>query len=160
MGKIILIGCGKAKRNERCRASDLYCGPFFRQRLAYAKRQVADSHDCEYAILSARFGLVKPDTELEPYDHTMAMWSCLDRIAWVAGVVVQLCEYVDNDLLDWADIRSIHIELHAGADYAEPLVDVLRNVGFSASWPVKGMAQGQQMRWYSQHLQGGFAAAR
>lgn len=144
MSKIILIGCGKLKRDNICAARDLYCGSLFDSRRQYAERQIAP-----WLILSAKHGLLNPDTIVSPYDLVISDLSPLDQVAWSAGVVLQLCEFIDNDTLNFAELRDVHCEIHAGAGYAERLVDVLTAAGFSASWPVKGLSQGLQMKFYA-----------
>lgn len=144
MSRIILIGCGKTKLAVSCAASELYCGSLFRKRLRFAEESGE-----EFLILSAKHGLIDPASIVAPYDQSIGDKSALDQIAWAVGVVGQLCEFIDNDQMSFAELRKVHCEIHAGADYAERLVDVLIAAGFSASWPVRGLSQGEQMRWYS-----------
>lgn len=68
MPSLVVIGCGRAKRPVTSPARLLYTGSYFLlcQRAALALRP-----DNGYLILSAKYGLVTPDTELEPYDLRM-----------------------------------------------------------------------------------------
>lgn len=54
-----------------------------------------------------------------------------------------------DDLEQAIALREVHCELHAGSDYADQLIDVLIAVGFSASWPVRGLTQGELMHFYT-----------
>lgn len=145
MSKVLLIGCGKSKRDVlACPAEELYCGALFLKRLAFAR-----SARCPFLILSARYGLIEPGSIVMSYDKSLKDLSPLNQVAWSVGVVTQFCEYLDNDSLTFSDLRKVHCEIHAGADYAERLMDLLIGSGFSASWPVKGMSQGEQMAFYT-----------
>lgn len=141
----MLIGCGKAKSAAPCAARDLYTGSLFAKRRAYAE---ASPH--HWWIVSAKLGLVCPDQVVQPYDLTMSGLSPLDRSAWALSVARELLDVTP----DGADLRSACVEIHAGADYAENLRDVLRAVGLSVDWPVEGMEIGEQMRWYSEAIKG------
>lgn len=89
----VVIGCGAAKRKlaagETCAAVDLYTGPLFLSRLAYA-RALGGPH----AIVSARHGVVAPDAQLAPYEHDLRAQSKRERVAWsdrVAHHLAALC---------------------------------------------------------------------
>lgn len=145
MSKTILIGCGKTKRAERTVAKDLYTGSLFR-----ARRNYAEKSGCEWRIISAARGVLHPDELIEPYDTKMSDLSFLDRVAWPLAVTSNLIDYME----DWAvtdarGLREVVIEIHAGADYAERLKDVIIAAGMQAIWPMKGLSQGEQMKWYA-----------
>jgi hypothetical protein len=72
-----LVACGKAKLDRAAPARELYVGSLFLQTSAWAEA-VAD----EWAILSARHGLVLPDEVLEPYDLTLRQMDVADRVRW------------------------------------------------------------------------------
>jgi hypothetical protein len=61
--KIAIIGCSKSKQNYTCRADEMYTGTIFQKSYEVAK-QITDN----IYILSAKYGLLKPDTIIEPYD--------------------------------------------------------------------------------------------
>lgn len=139
---MIIIGCGKSKRREACAASDLYTGGLFAARRKYAER--CTEH---WYILSAKFGMLTPSQVISPYDCTMRQQAPIDQVAWCAGVVLQICDLLPDN----ARPRGCKIEIHAGEDYADPLVTVLRNFGFQAEWPVRGLGIGQQLAWYQSY---------
>jgi len=62
---VIIVACGSKKRNEPSRARDLYAGPYFRAALSYA---LAVSPARDVFILSAKYGLLGLNDEIEPYD--------------------------------------------------------------------------------------------
>lgn len=143
----ILIGCGKRKAATAQPAADLYTGSLFRKRRAYAEK-----FGQRWFVLSARHGLVPPNVIIKPYDLTLSQLCQLDRMAWAVGVVQSLLSEMTGDFVS----DSFSIELHAGEDYSEPLRQLLPAVGIQYDWPVRGMSQGDQMRWYTQAIERGF----
>ena len=134
-----LIGCGKKKRAERVAARDLYTGPLFR-----ARREYAEATGAPWYVVSAKYGLLSPDQGVGPYDLTIKDLCEPDRAAWALCTI----RAVLDDLTDDTHLREVILEVHAGADYAEPLVEVARAAGFSTDWPVQGLGIGEQRAWY------------
>lgn len=60
---LTIISCSNKKRDYACRADEMYIGPFFVKLYELAKRIGGDIY-----ISSAKHGLLKPDTIIEPYD--------------------------------------------------------------------------------------------
>ena len=63
MNTLTIISCSNKKRDYACRADEMYIGPFFTKLYNLAKRIGGDIY-----ISSAWYGLIKPDTIIEPYD--------------------------------------------------------------------------------------------
>ena len=63
MKTLTIISCSNKKRDYACRADEMYIGPFFVKLYDLAKRIGGDIY-----ISSAKYGLLKPDTIIEPYD--------------------------------------------------------------------------------------------
>lgn len=62
--ELIVIPCGARKLDHRARAADMYTGSYHR-----ACRRAAEAmRPDRLLILSARYGLLGPDDEIEPYD--------------------------------------------------------------------------------------------
>lgn len=141
LARMILIGCGKRKSPSPCRADEMYTGSLFRKRLDYARRS-----GWPFFIVSAKYGLLSPHTEIAPYDRTATDLRPLELSAWSLTVV----QAVISQLSEPFDPRRFVVELHMGADYAEPLRSVLPAIGISYDWPVRGLSQGAQMRWYTE----------
>lgn len=94
---VVILGCGKAKRRVASPAVDLYTGPLYRDRLALA-RALGGPH----AILSAKHGLISPETVIEPYDVTLTDWMARGP------------QPTDVDDESWIDLRQrVHAQLHA-----------------------------------------------
>ena len=80
-------------------------------------------------ILSARYGLVWPQTVIEPYDETLRGKTSGERRAWAAHVLAAV-PTADSYVI-WA-----------GRIYAEHLAGALR-----AELPLRGLGIGQQLAY-------------
>jgi hypothetical protein len=134
---VLLVGAGKRKAEGPAPAEDLYTGPIFRARRAHVERR-----GLAWFILSPRFGLLRPDEVIAPYDLPMAQQGVDYRRAWAESVVHQLAAALGS-----LDNRTV--ELHAGAAYVGPLRDPLRQRGATVLEPVAGLSQGHQLQWYA-----------
>ncbi|MBC8386521.1 MAG: hypothetical protein H8E13_00505 [Actinobacteria bacterium] len=67
MKTVILISCSKRKLSYSAKARHMYQGANFKKSLLYAEMLNAD----KIFILSAKYGLLKLDTVIEPYDETL-----------------------------------------------------------------------------------------
>ena len=119
--KIALIACGKTKTPHAAPAKDLYQGTLFKKSYAYA---LAEGFD-EIYILSAKHGLVHPDTELEPYEETLVGKPKRHREMWALQV---------QNKLPKGDITYL-----AGTVYREFLP--------TGDCPMFGLSIGRQLQW-------------
>ena len=74
-----LLACGRLKADRPLPARELYVSPLFRAARAYAERRYGPDR---WLILSARHGLVDPETVLAPYDLSLHQLSAAERQAW------------------------------------------------------------------------------
>ena len=136
--KIALVACVKTKRAVPSPAHGLYTSPLFRKASSYA-RQIAD----EWYILSAKHGLLDPETVIEPYEKTVRTMPVAERKAWAREVVAQL-----RQVLRPGD-RVVFL---AGTRYRENLVDPVRQMGCRVEIPIAGLSFGQQLQWLNEHI--------
>lgn len=141
----VLIGCGSAKRAEPAAARDLYTGSLFRYRRRYAERFGKDG----WMIISAKYGLVHPDTVIEPYDLHVKQLTRSKQEAWAKQVGEQFSlvrAWLPNQRFAGERCRSL--ELHLGWTYIELLWPWLRD------WhaPMAHMGIGEQLHWYKETL--------
>jgi len=146
-GRVGLVGCVKAKLDHAAPAADLYVSTLFRGRRAYVERT------CErWFILSALYGLVRPNVLLEPYDAALNKASRADRRTWATSVLSEL----DAELESCA---ALTFEIHAGASYVDyGLVDGLLARGAVVERPCVGLSMGQQLAFYAEPHAAGAAA--
>jgi hypothetical protein len=133
-----LVGCVKTKRDHAAPARDLYISPLFRGRRAYVERTCA-----RWFILSAKHGLVEPDTLLEPYDVTLDSASPRERRAWSVGVLEALRQRV-------GELEGLTFEAHAGSSYLDfGLADGLVVAGEKVIRPAHGLGMFEQQAFYA-----------
>jgi hypothetical protein len=130
MTRIGLVACGKGKLDRPAPARELYNGALFRKASAYCEA----TYD-RWLILSAKHGLIDPETVVEPYDLSLSHLDHAGRRAWAERVVAELRR---RNLLD------AEFYLHAGEKYARPLEPLLG----ATNRPLRGLGIGRQLAWY------------
>jgi hypothetical protein len=124
-----LVACGKGKIDHPASAADLYNGAHFRKASAYCR----DHYD-RWAILSAKHGLLLPETVIAPYDLSLRHLTAAERRAWGDRVLEQFAAL---------GLDAPRVFLHAGDRYAEHLTGPLQ-----AERPLRGLGIGRQLAWY------------
>jgi hypothetical protein len=126
----------KSKRTFAAAAKDLYTSALFTKERAYAERT-----GVPWYILSAKYGLVRPDESIEPYEMYLPETAPSYRRAWGARVIEQLgnCE---------GPLQGKVIEIHAGAAYLEALRSGLTKLGALVTEPLEGLRLGERLAWY------------
>ncbi|HVT78344.1 MAG TPA: hypothetical protein VHD87_15010 [Acidimicrobiales bacterium] len=136
--RIGLVGCVKAKRGHDSPARDLYVSPLFAGR----RRWVEQTCD-EWWILSARFGLVHPDTVLFPYETSLTTARAEQRRLWGRATAAAILDEVNPAPGDV-------VEIHAGAAYTDfGLVEVLELSGVTVELPAEHLGIGDQLHLYA-----------
>jgi len=82
---IALVSCGRRKRDHSTKARNLYSSSWFDKASAYAEK-VSDA----WYILSAKYGLLEPDTVISPYDQTLNTMPADERETWGEKVIDEL----------------------------------------------------------------------
>jgi uncharacterized protein DUF6884 len=136
MKKIVLLSCVSKKRQHKTKASDLYTSPLFRFALQYARNQKPDA----VFILSAKYGLLDLDTEIEPYDITLNKMTSAQRKEWAKEVAAQLKKR--------ADVEIDHFVFLAGQKYRENLISHIGNYEI----PMEGLGIGKQLQFLKRFL--------
>jgi len=137
MKSLGLISCTKSKRNYPCRASEMYsASDLFRKAYSYATK----NYDF-VAILSAKYGLLFPDDEMEPYNLTLNNMQSQQRKEWAEKVL--------NQMQNRLKLEDCKVFFHAGKKYREHLASKLRTIGIQCETPLEGLGIGKQKAWYS-----------
>jgi len=90
--RVGLIACSKGKLSQPAAARDLYTGPLFQ----LSKQWVLSRYDeklgpiNEWAILSAKYGLVVPSLVIRPYDEALSKMKEPQRKEWAESTRHQL----------------------------------------------------------------------
>jgi hypothetical protein len=137
---IVLIGCVKTKQLRAMPAAELFTGALFDRR-----RRYAEDADVPWYLLSGKYGLLEPDEVIGPYDEYLADQSRAYRDAWGRWVVTRLRLLVPQ-------LTGTRVEIHAGRDYVEPIRSRLEALGAVVETPLNHLRQGEQLRWYDQHV--------
>ncbi len=130
MKNIVLISCVSQKRPYPCKAKDINISALFKKNLAYARRLNPDA----IYILSAKYGLLDLDTEIEPYNQTLNDMPAGEIRRWAKKVLQQLRQV--------ADIRQDHFIFLAGMKYRKYLLPYLK----SYEVPFEGLTIGKQLQ--------------
>lgn len=164
MKNIGLIACGKAKLDHPAPARELYTGSLFRAARAYVEATCD-----EWAILSAKHGLVLPDQVLAPYEQRLPSRG-EDQLAWArrvneairrrwcaSGYVAGPPDEYGGRPVGWDPERlDVRFVVLAGADY-RICVERSRANGdwilpIPCDTPLAGLGLGQQLGWLSRNL--------
>ena len=100
---------------------------------------------CPWRILSAEYGLVHPEEEIEPYEKTLNTMRVAERHTWAGHVLAGL-----EPCLDGVDT----VVFLAGQRYREFLEPALRDQGYTVRVPMTGLPQGKQLAWLNDCLRG------
>ncbi len=128
---IYLVSCVSVKQGYPCAAKDLYQSDWFLK-----ARRYVEAKGCPWFILSAKYGLVDPEKEIEPYEKTLNNMGARERRNWAAPVL--------EDLLKLDPCRFVFL---AGARYRENLAAPLEDAGYEVDVPMEGMRIGEQLSW-------------
>lgn len=134
MRKIVLISCVSKKRPNKSRACDLYISPLFKKNLQYALKLQPD----HIFILSAKYGLITLDDEIEPYDLTLNTMSVKEIKDWAQRVL--------DDLAGRTDLQQDQFIFLAGSKYRKYLIDHLAHFDV----PFEGLPIGKQLQRLSE----------
>lgn len=121
---IVLVACCGQKLDRVAPARDIYTSDLFKKARAWAETFGA----CWY-VLSAKYGVLPPAREIEPYDETLADKAAHELAIWNAMVRTQFAGVHRN------------IVVLAGARYRGWLQGVEHRA------PMAGMGIGQQKAW-------------
>lgn len=103
----------------------------FRAALQYAQQFSPD----RIFILSAKYGLVQLDDEIDPYDVTLKDMSVQERKRWASKVLQELRRY--------CDLERDHFIILAGNRYREYLLPHLKSYDI----PLAGLPIGRQLQY-------------
>ena len=133
---LCLVSCVSVKQPAATPARELYTSPWF-----HKARACVEAIGCPWYILSAKYGLVDPDTTIAPYNLTLKSMPVNRRRAWANGVLEDLAPQLTG-------VKSA--AFLAGKAYREFLDPALRERGMTIYVPMEGMRIGKQLAWLGQ----------
>lgn len=133
MARICLISCVSMKAGTKKKASELYLSPLFK-----GAKEFAINNSDRWYILSAKYGLVSPESNIEPYDATLNKMTTENKRNWAKSVYRSLvrCTQTDDE-----------ITFLAGANYRKYLIPLLADRGNRVLTPMEGLSIGKQLKW-------------
>ena len=137
-----LVSCTKRKQEYPCKASEMYQpSDLFKKAYSYCKK----TYD-RVAILSAKYGLLYTDDEIEPYDLTLNTMNTQKIFDWSNKVFSQM-----QDRFDLNEIETVFF--HAGNNYRKYLIPKLETLGIEVKIPLVKLSLGKQLGWYKKKLE-------
>mgnify|MGYP004512993149 CR=1 FL=1 len=117
---ILLVSCGRRKSSVPCQAKEMYNSFRFQQ-----IKTIAENLNLKWYIMSAKYGLLNPESVIEPYD--MCLTQCSDEYQqkWAQCIV---SKFVGLD-------KNTTFAVIANDDYSRNIVPLLVAEGFSVIAP-------------------------
>jgi hypothetical protein len=133
-----LISCSKSKGTHRDIASNLYVSPLYRKSVLIAR-----AWGLKFSILSAKYGLLDPESMIEPYDLTLKGASKQFKDEWAYRVDSQIRCTID---------KRISLIVLAGDDYYAPLTaaGAVNPLNFFA--PMRGLSLGNRLAFLNEGI--------
>jgi len=128
--RIVLISCVSQKRPYRAKARDLYVSTLFKLSLKYAEKLAPD----EIFVLSAKYGLLSLEQEIEPYEKTLNNMSSSEIKLWANEVLTQIRNI--------CSIEDSEFTFLAGDKYRKYLLPHIKHYRL----PLKGLRIGEQLQ--------------
>ena len=133
---IVFLSCTKTKRNVTCKARDMYTSDLFVKSLAYAE----SLHPDKIYILSAKYGLLRLDQIIDPYEQTLAGAKGGTCKQWAVMVYKQMLKEGINFSEDALFL--------CGENYRKYLMTKFPN----GEAPLKNLGIGMQKKFYAEKL--------
>jgi hypothetical protein len=137
MNKIALISCTKTKQDYRCEAREMYHKSTLFKKIT---KFVENSNYDDWFIISAKYGLLRKNEVIEPYDITLYNMNVEQRRKWATCVF-------ESILL----LNPTNIDIFAGERYRQYLLPYLEKHSITFNVPLKGMQIGEQLSYLSDY---------
>ena len=129
--RIVIIGCGKSKKSTAMTAENIYTSTLFS-----LSRKYAQLNSDRWFIVSAKHGLIAPDTVIEPYEQLLT------------GSLAPIAAKIQKQIRDCDSFPIAEsIQVIAGRKYVDALR--LTSVSEKICCPVEGMPLFRRMAWLS-----------
>jgi len=138
MTKIVLISCASKKLQRKAKAKELCISPLFKLNLQYAQSLQPD----RIFILSAKYGLLDLNEEIEPYDETLNKKSESEIKLWTENVLEKLKQE--------ADLEKDEFIFLAGEKYRRYLIPCITNCKI----PMQNLGIGRQLEFLKKNTAG------
>lgn len=141
MAKIVLLSCTKSKLDKPAPAKDMYSpSPMFQKTKAYGETLKPD----KMFILSAKYGLLPMDKQIEPYDLTLKTMKADEKSKWGDTVKQQMSQAGVNP-------QSDKFVFLTGSEYMKPLAEFIPEENVEK--PMEGKRMGERLSWLNSQVQ-------
>ena len=141
MANIVLLSCTKSKLDKPAPAKDMYSpSPMFQKTKAYGETLKPD----KMFILSAKYGLLPMDKQIEPYDLTLKTMKKDEKDKWGAMVKQQMGKVGVNP-------QSDKFTFLTGSEYMKPLEEFIPEGNIEK--PMEGKRMGERLSWLNSQVQ-------
>lgn len=137
--KIYLVSCVSKKRDGVHAAKDLYCSELFKRSRKYVEQRLENGD--KWFILSAKYGLLNPETQVGKYDETLNKMYKTERYIWATKAVIPELRREINS--------ATEIVFLAGKNYTEFLTKWLDSKGIKYTDLLKGKKIGERLNFLS-----------
>ena len=115
--RVAVISCKKQKQTYACEADEMYSKSFVYR----AQRNFIKPAYDQYLILSSKYGLIKPDKVIEPYDKSIYKNPSINfDNTEVVEDATAFWAYIEDKLNKLLDL-GCEIDFHTSNDYYKPL---------------------------------------
>lgn len=146
---VYIVGCGASKLDREAPARELYTGSLF-----VAARRHVEALGASWLVLSAKYGIVEPHAQLQPYEQKLARRGD-DLHCWAlsaaSGAVSLSSLWLDRErgvpLKPQPERRFVFL---CGVEYAGPVARLLESWGYPTQQPLVGLQLGERLRWFKE----------
>lgn len=131
MKKIVLISCVSKKLKQKSKTKDLYISSLFKHCLKYAFSLKPD----KIYVLSAKYGLLDLEQEVEPYEQTLNNMKKEARIKWAKDII--------DNLKKETNLQEDEFIFLAGKKYRVFLIPNIKKYKI----PMEGLGIGKQLKF-------------
>ena len=133
----VFLSCVSKKRDYPCITKDMYTSDLFNKSLSYATKIAKPEN---VYVLSAKYGLLELNQQIEPYELTLNTMNMRQRKEWANKVLIQCKEKGVS-----FDEEAVFL---CGKRYREFLMDKFKN----STAPLKHMGIGEQLAFYKKEI--------
>jgi len=140
---IVLISCVSQKqqleKGQKVAAKELYTSPLFKKSWAYANKLNPDT----IYILSAKYGLLKPETQVTTYNETLNDKKAAERRDWSEKVLKAL-------KAEGVDLKKEKFIILAGKSYYQYLLGEDKIEKYEL--PMEGLGIGKRLHYLNERI--------
>ncbi|MBS4193215.1 hypothetical protein KHA94_24285 [Bacillus sp. FJAT-49705] len=137
--KIAFVCCTKLKEEMPCSAKEMYLkSTLFKKATIY----IESKDYVDWFILSAKYGLLRKQDVIEPYDVTLNSKKASERLNWSKRVL---------DQIEGLHQNVKQADFYVGKKYREYLITMLEQKGIKCKVPLEGKGIGDQLSFYTKY---------